>query len=359
MQLQALPLKSSGMQFDLRLKANAIMPVLYGLAFLCVTFLSACDSSQNLRLQGEAQGTTWQVDIAQVDKRIDKQQLQQGLERILQSIDQQMSTWRADSELSQFNQTLSTDWFPISADLYQVLAIAQQVSIATQGAFDVTIAPLMRLWGFGKPDELGHKPSNAAIQAALQQVGYQKLQLQAQPRAIRKQIPTLQVDVAGIAQGYTVDRLAAYLEQQGIQNYLVELGGELRAKGFNSQHKIWRIAIEKPNEMQKQVQQGIALQNAALTTAGDYRDFFEEQGKRYSHTIEPQTGNAVSHSLASVSVLADNAVTADAYDTALMAMGDKAQAFAEQQQLAAYFIWRTDQGFRTYATPALQRFLLP
>ena len=335
------------------------MPIIYGLAFLFVLSISACNSSPSLRLQGEAQGTTWQVDIAQSNSAINAAQLQQGLERILQSIDKQMSTWRSDSELSQFNQTLSTAWFPVSADLYQVLAIAQQVSADTNGAFDVTVAPLIRLWGFGKPDELAHKPSTSAIQAVLQQVGYQKLQLQAQPRAIRKQISTLQVDVAGIAQGYTVDRLANYLEQQGIQHYLVELGGELRAKGFNSQHKIWRIAIEKPTDMFKQVQQGIALYNAALTTSGDYRDFFEAQGKRYSHTIEPQTGNAVSHSLASVSVVADNAVTADAYDTALMAMGDKAQVFAEQRQLAAYFIWRTDQGFRTYATPALQRFVLP
>ena len=359
MRLQRLHLKNSGMQFGLTLKTNAIMPILYGLACLCVIFLSACDRAHSLRLQGEAQGTTWQVDIAQAGSTLNAQQLQQGLAGILQSIDQQMSTWRADSELSQFNQTQSTDWFPVSPDLYQVLAIAQQVSADTQGAFDVTVAPLMRLWGFGKSTELGHKPSAAAVQAVLQQVGYQKLQLQSQPRAIRKQIPNLQVDVAGIAQGYTVDRLADYLEQQGIQNYLVELGGELRAKGLNSQQQVWRIAIEKPNETLKQVQQGIALKEAALTTSGDYRDFFEEQGKHYSHTIEPQTGNAVSHSLASVSVVAKNAVTADAYDTALMAMGDKAQQFAEQRQLAVYFIWRTDKGFRTYATPALQSFLLP
>ena len=354
-----IQLKNSRMKFAVGLEQNTRMPILYGLAFLCVLCLSACHESQHLRLQGEAQGTTWQVDITQANQALDKQQLQQGLEGILQGIDQQMSTWRSDSELSQFNQTQSTDWFPVSPDLYQVLAIAQQVSTDTEGAFDVTVAPLMRLWGFAQSDSLAHKPSGAAIQAALQQVGYQKLQLQAQPRAIRKQIPTLQVDVAGIAQGYTVDRLADYLEQQGIQHYLVELGGELRAKGLNSQQKIWRIAIEKPTERLQQAQQGIALQDAALTTSGNYRDFFEAQGKHYSHTIEPQTGHAVSHSLASVSVVAKNAVTADAYDTALMAMGDKAQYFAEQRQLAAYFIWRTDQGFQTYATPVMQRYLLP
>jgi thiamine biosynthesis lipoprotein len=347
------------MRFYPRFKPNPAMPILYGLAFLCLLALNACDTSHHLRLQGEAQGTTWQIDIADADKSVATPQLQQGLEKILQSIDKQMSTWRTDSELSQFNQTQSTDWFPVSSDLYQVLVRAQQVSAETNGAFDVTIAPLMQLWGFGKQTELAKKPSADAIQTTLIQVGYRKLELQAQPMAIRKQIPNLQVDVAGIAQGYTIDCLAAYLEQQGIQNYLVELGGELRAKGLNNQHKLWHIAIEKPSESLKQAQQGVLLNNAALTTAGDYRDFFEQQGKRYSHTIEPHTGNAVSHSLASVSVLANNAVTADAYDTALMAMGNDAQAFAEQHQLAAYFIWRTEQGFRTYATPTFKQALLP
>ncbi len=338
---------------------QACMPILWGLALLggLTLSLSACQSKQSLRLQGQAQGTTWQVDIVDADQALQPQRLQQGLERILQGIDKQMSTWRADSELSRFNQSSSTDWFAISPDLYQVLSLAQRISQATDGAFDVTVAPLIKLWGFNQVQ--AHKPDAAMIQTTLQQIGYKKLELQAKPMAVRKLQASVQVEVAGIAQGFTVDRLAEYLDQQGLQHYLVELGGELRAKGLNRQAKPWRIAIEQPNAQGRAVQQGIVLRNAALTTAGDYRDFFEDQGKRYSHTVDPHSGYAVSHSLASVSVLAEQAALADAYDTALMAMGDKAQAFAEQHNLAAYFIWRTDTGFRSYATPAFSRALTP
>lgn len=345
----------------LSLKKFALMPAwMLALAFLML--LSACGSKEQsaLRLQGESMGTTWHITlIPNANTKQDAKTLRVGVEQILARIDEQMSNWRQDSEISRFNQTQTTDWFSVSLDLVKVIQAAQQVSQFSNGVYDITIGPLVNLWGFGSTQKTELKPAEAEIQAALAKVGYQKLSTQEQPPALRKALPEMYVDLASIAPGYAVDLIGQYFEQQGIIDYMIELGGEVRTLGKSPRGDDWRIGIEKPVDLGNAVQQGMVLVNSGLSTSGDYRDFFIENGKRYSHTIDTMTGYSASHNLASVSVVAENTTLADAYSTMLMAMGElKGRAFADQHQLKAFFIWRTDQGFETYATAGFQPSLL-
>ncbi|HPY39159.1 MAG TPA: FAD:protein FMN transferase [Thiolinea sp.] len=345
----------------LLLQGRSLMPVVI-LAFALMVLLSACGTKErtSIRLQGDSMGTTWHITL--VPKAGSNQkapELQAGIEQILVRIDEQMSNWRKDSEISRFNQTQTTDWFPVSLDLVKVIEAAQQVSQLSKGVYDITVGPLVNLWGFGSTKNPEAKPADADIKLALAKVGYQKLSTQESPPALRKAHPDMYVDLASIAPGYAVDLIGNYFEQQGITDYMVELGGEVRTLGKSPRGDDWRIGIEKPIDLGHAVQQGMLLMNSGLSTSGDYRDFFIENGKRYSHTIDTTTGYTASHNLASVSVVADNTTLADGYSTMLMAMGEvKGKAFADQQQLKAYFIWRTDQGFETYATSGFQPLLL-
>lgn len=331
------------------------------LALSCL-LLTACGSKEqdSIRLQGETMGTTWHITLVpSPTAKYDAKELHAEVEQILERIDEQMSNWRQDSEISRFNQTPSSEWFPVSPDLVKLVQAAQQVSQLSAGVYDITVGPLVNLWGFGSQEKAQTKPTEVEIKAALAKVGYQKLLTQENPPALRKTQSDIYVDLASIAPGYAVDLLAEHFEQQGINNYMVEVGGEVRALGQSPRSDDWRIGIEKPVDLGHAVQQGMKLINAGLSTSGDYRDFFIENGKRYSHTIDTSSGYTVSHSLASVSVVAENATLADAYSTMLMAMGElKGKAFADQHQLKAFFIWRTDQGFETYATAGFQPLLL-
>jgi thiamine biosynthesis lipoprotein len=347
--------------FRILLPRFALMPA-WILALVCWMSLTACGSKESaaVHLQGESMGTTWHITFMPSSRVTqDANTLRLGVEEILVQVDKQMSNWRKDSEISRFNQAQVTEWFPVSLDLVKVVTAAQQVSQFSNGVYDITVGPLVNAWGFGSTKKTEAKPSDAEIQAALAKVGYQKLFIQEQPPALRKALPDMYVDLASIAPGYAVDLIGQYFEQQGIEDYMVELGGEVRTLGQSPRGDDWRIGIEKPVDLGHAVQQGMLLVNAGLSTSGDYRDFFIEKGKRYSHTIDTSTGYTASHSLASVSVVAENTTLADAYSTMLMAMGEiKGRAFADQHQLKAFFIWRTDQGFETYATAGFQPLLL-
>ena len=313
-----------------------------------------------LRLQGETMGTTWHIALVPEPKaQLEAANVQHAVEQILLKIDEQMSNWRQDSEVSRFNQAATTDWFPVSHDLAQVVTAALQVSEFSQGVYDITVGPLVNVWGFGNGKKTDTKPADAELQAALAKVGYQKISVQADPPALKKSQTDMYLDLASIAPGYAVDLIAAYFDSQGIKNYMVEIGGEVRTLGKSARGDDWRIGIEKPVDLGHAVQQGMYLMNEGLSTSGDYRDFFMENGKRYSHTIDPKTGLTVSHNLASVSVVAENTTLADAYSTMLMAMGEvQGRTFADQHKLKAFFIWRTDQGFDTYATAGFQPLLI-
>ena len=298
-------------------------------------------------------GTTYSVQLVDSPQTIEPAALQDRVDDLLADINASMSTYDPGSELSRFNASSSTDWYGVSAELANVVAAAQGVAEASGGAFDITVGPLVNLWGFGPGDSSGVPPSPEQVSAAKLRTGYGKLEVRLSPPALRKSEPDLYVDLSAIAKGYGVDRVAALLDAAGIENYLVEIGGELRARGLNFRRKPWRIAVERPDPAGRTVQQVVALGDAAMATSGDYRNFFESGGTRYSHTIDPATGRPVTHDLASVTVVGADAMHADALATALLVMGpDRGLQFAQASGLAALFISRTGTGFETHVTPA-------
>jgi thiamine biosynthesis lipoprotein len=329
---------------------------LIGALLLVVVACQQNRADRYVHLSGETMGTTWSVILPPVDA--DTRAIKQGLEGHLERINALMSTYNPGSEISRFNQQPGTDWFAVSEDTARVVALALEISRLTDGAFDVTVGPLVDLWGFGavRPESL--PPSPEQIAALVAGVGYEKLQLRREPPAIRKKISQLRIDFSAIAKGYAVDVLAHYLDQQQIKQYLVEIGGELKMRGLRSDGSPWRIAIEAPLEEVREVATVFSLTDIALATSGNYRNYYEENGQRYVHTIDPVSGQPIQHQLASVTVLDPVAVRADALATALMVMGEKrGRRFCEEHRVAAYFIIHSKTATTSYSSPAFQALL--
>lgn len=299
-----------------------------------------------LELAGATMGTRYSVKIrpGQVTAL---EALGDRLEAELARINGLMSTWQEDSELSRFNRSRAADWFEVSRDTYRVVAAAIEIGQATGGALDVTVGPLVDLWGFGPGQTAAHPPEKRAIRRTLERCGMGQLAVRADPPALRKSNPELEVDLSSIAKGFAVDRLGEILAAEGIDHYLVEIGGEIRASGAKSDETPWRVAVEKPAAEQRTVQQVIEIHNQGLATSGNYRNFFVADGQRYSHLINPRTGYPVPDEVASVSVLAASTMQADALATAFMIMGaDATVAYADSESLAVLVIERTEAGFR-------------
>ncbi len=310
--------------------------------------LVACSQhadDQTIRLAGKTMGTSWHVTIARqkTDKPIKAAQLKSQLENELAALNQLFSTYIQGSEVSRFNASHETHPYEVSSDIAKVVQAAQRVSQQTSGAFDITVAPLVDLWGFGKTLNFT-VPDRAQIDRVRKQVGFTHLQVQQQPPRLTKNIPQLQIDLSAIAKGFAVDRLVKWLHTKGIHNYLVEIGGEVKVSGINPLGQRWQIAVEKPLSNTRTVQQILSLDSIAVATSGDYHNFFEQNGIRYSHTIDPRTGRPVRHQLASVTVLHKSCMLADAYATAIMVMGEKkGLEFARQHHLQVLLLVRKEQ----------------
>jgi thiamine biosynthesis lipoprotein len=316
------------------------------LAALALGALAACGrGAPALELRGAAMGTTYSVVVAGAPQGVDAAVVEAGVAAVLTHADRHLSGWNSTSEVVRFNASRSTDWVAVSPTLFNVLAQARDVSEASGGAFDITIAPLARAWGFGAgAADHASLPSAGQRAALLASVGFRKLELRGQPRALRKSVPTLEIDLDGIAPGWAVDRIAERLEALGIRNYLVELGGEVRASGSSSSARPWRIAVETPLTGERRPQALIELRDAGVSTSGDYREFRDVGGRRVSHTIDPRTGEPVAHGLAAVTVVASSAAEADAWATALMVLGrEQGLPLARQLGLAVLFIERGSQ----------------
>lgn len=336
---------------------RAIRRLGFGCLIVLFALLAACARPTTIRFGGEAQGTTYHITVVDAHDRLDAAVLQQSIKQRLTTIDRALSNYRDDSELAAFNRAPPGEWIALGDDLHRVLALSVQISEESDGVFDITAAPLIDLWGFGPTRSQEVLPDAAEIGRVRESVGYRHLELDASVPRARKNRP-LTIDVNGIAQGYTVDALATVLEQHGCSDYLVELGGELRMRGHNPERKPWRIGIQIPGEGVGAVQQAIAGSDIAVTTAGDYRDYFERNGVRYSHTIDPRSGRPIAHRLASVTVVATSAALADGYDTVLEVLGPEAgMAWAQQHGIAAYFIVRTNTGFETMRSDAMRHYL--
>jgi len=326
--------------------------------------LDACtDDPEVLEFAGPTMGTTYHATVVRPSRGAGREQLQGAIDSVLARVDRSLSTYDDASEISRFNRSTSTGWIPVSADLYDVVAASIDASEHTNGAFDITVAPLLGLWGFTHPGTGSSlqppvpAPSPGLVGAVLASTGYRHLAVRATPPALRKAIPTLRIDVDGIAPGYAVDQVAAALDALGIADYIVEIGGEVYAHGRSPQNRPWRVAVEQPLTAERRPYAIVELDDRAISTSGDYRDVRIVGGRRVSHTIDPHTGAPVTHDLASVSILHRSTMLADAYATALMVMGPQAGFdFASQHDLAALFLVRPRGGpLQERSTSAFQR----
>lgn len=302
--------------------------------------------SQTIAFGGPTMGTTYHVRVAMAAESTDVHGLKKEIDGLLAEVDRQMSTYRPDSELSRFNSSPAGNWFPVSTATAEVVAAAQAISEKTDGALDVTVGPLVRLWRFGprgKSDKSSRRPfeppSEQLLAAARDSVSFRNLDVQIAPPALRKEVDTLEVDLSSIAPGYAVDRMAEILRGHGIAHYMVEIGGEVRAAGHRSDGQPWRIAIERPLADRREMLKSIPLLNASISTAGGYRNFFEHGGRRYSHIIDPATAKPVDHALASVTVVAETCLAADGWDTPLLVLGpERGFECAVRNDIAALFV---------------------
>lgn len=310
-------------------------------------------------ISGPVFGTRYAVNLVLEEDKERLSELSDGITEALEDVDKAMSTWREDSELSRFNNLSDqSEWFDVSEPLYEVLSTSLAISKLSDGAFDITLGPVINLWGFGpdgKPEEV---PDPEQLESMLGSVGYETIELRQDPPALRAKAQQY-LDLSAIAKGYGVDAVARYLEEEGLTAFLVEIGGEVRASGRKPGDEPWRLAIEDPGAEQRQVNRVLILEDKSVATSGDYRNYYEVDGKRYSHTIDGETGRPIEHNLASVSVVADTAMMADGLATAFNVMGyDKARALATRENLAAYFIVRGENGFETHHTPAFSSYII-
>lgn len=322
--------------------------------FLCL--LSGCasfDTSRVDTLSGEAMGTTWTVKFVGSKKSTSANDLQSGIQQQLDTVDTQMSTWKPESNLSRFNNAAAGSWQTLPPELFGVLEKSLKLARDTDGAYDPTVGPLVNLWGFGAGPKTRTTPDAESLTAARVRVDWQQIQLDSTTLRA-KQPGNVSVDLSSIAPGFAVDQIARYLEKNGIRNFLIEHGGELRARGHRPGGKGWRVGIEQP-DTDADMAMVIILNNRASGSSGDYRKFYELDGKRYSHHIDPRTGAPVTHELASVTVIADDCLQADSTAAALSILGpDAGFAYAEKNHIAALFLVRSNTGFTQIMTPAFQ-----
>ena len=335
-------------------------------AVLCLAAQAACLTAilcgcsardRQLELRGVALGTTYTVKVI-VPRQGDtpRGDWRTAVDEALDDVDAKMSTYRDDSEISRFNASTDTTPFQVSEDTVDVLLEARQVWEATGGAFDVTVAPLVNAWGFGPDGTVAALPSDTELAELRQRVGFQYIEIDSAGSTIRKIRPDVSCDLAAIAKGYAVDRVALGVERAGYTRYMVEVGGEVRTHGFNVRGTPWQVAIEKPLTDTRAIEVVVPLASLAMATSGDYRNYYEKDGIRYSHTIDPRTGRPIAHKLASASVIHTECAMADAYATALMVLGPNAgYDLAVGRYLAALFIVREDDGtFAEKQTPAFE-----
>lgn len=308
-------------------------------------WVSSCQQSPTFTtLEGEAQGTTFKIVYESTED------FSHSIDSLFRVIDHSMSLWDSTSIL----RAVNTNQPSIKVDYHfeKVFEKSQSISQITNGAFDITVGPLVKAWGFSYKKGMPF-PSQTTLDSLRRLIGYQSVQLK--NAIVQKQNPNTEIDFNAIAQGYTVDVMAGFLEAKGIQNYLVEIGGEVRALGHNQHGKIWQVGIDKPisnSDNQRQLQAVVALNGQALATSGSYRKFVVREGQKFSHAIDPKTGIPITHNLLSVSVIADDCMTADAFATAFLVMGlEAAKKIAPNQNLEFYGIYTTTDGtFQTYHT---------
>lgn len=343
------------MRFKINLLFVALMSLLMG-----------CDDTSSkahdaMVLEGKTMGTVWRVSLAGVEAGR-RAALQQRIQQRLDADDAELSTWKPTSVLSRFNQSRATTPQPVSENMADIVTIALRIGKKTSGAMDITVGPLVNLWGFGPDKQPSHIPDDSQIAAAKALTGLQHLRViqGGEGQWLQKDLPGLYVDLSTVGEGFATDHLARLMEQEGINNYLVSVGGAVLSRGMNAQNQPWRVAIQKPTDRENAVQARVDLQGHGISTSGSYRNYYELDGKRLSHIIDPATGRPIEHKLVSATVIATTALEADGWDTGLMVLGtEKAKALAIKEKLAVYLITREGDRFVSWMSPQFSAFIIP
>lgn len=318
--------------------------------------LTACQP-QAVEFSGPTMGSEYRLDYVPEANAPPADEIKRAVEAVLAEVDSAVSTYREDSAVARFNALPAGSCMTMPPAALAMAAHAQGIWQASEGAFDITLLPALRAWGFGPENAAGNAPSALPTDAALAElrtrIGQQHLRIEND--RLCKDAP-IQIEFNSIAAGYAIDRIADLLEARGIHRYLINVTGEMRGQGTRADGKVWQIGIEAPLDDARIAQRILPLDGKAISTSGDYRIFREENGQRYSHLIDPRSLAPVRHRLASVSVVSDRAMTADGLSTLLMVLGpDAGFAYAQSHGLAAFFITRQDEGFSTRLTPAFAR----
>ncbi|MGB0937009.1 MAG: FAD:protein FMN transferase [Colwellia sp.] len=340
-----------------KIKSVVLVLVIFS---LLACYPSNDDGKQEVLLQGYTMGTTYNVKVVSSIEQVEAMSMQNKIDKALKQVNQEMSTYIPDSEISMFNKNSSGEAVKISKGFAKVLAESIRLGQLSHGKLDITVGPLVNLWGFGPEQRPEKVPSDSVLEKTRHRVGLEHLQLNG--TMLSKSVPDLYIDLSTIAKGYGVDVVAELLEKHGLTNYLVEIGGEMRLNGFKHTGELWAVAIEKPifdpSGEHRAVHQVIIPKNNALATSGDYRNYFEVDGERFSHIIDPDSGKPINHNLVSVTVIAPSSMTADGLSTALMVMGvEQGMEFATKQDIAALFIYKTENGFEESFTVKFKQYL--
>lgn len=317
--------------------------------------LAGCQPAERVEvLSGPTMGSTYTIKYVANKTTPAAESAGVVVQNILDEVDRQMSTYRTDSDLSRFNRLPAGSCEQMPAPVLELIGYADELSQLSEGRFDITIQPLLNVWGFGPASRDRQIPSEEAISEARTRMGHQHLSIES--NQLCKEID-LKLDLNSIAAGYTVDRIAANFEVLGIHSYMIEVTGELIAKGKKPDGSPWRIAIEQPvGDGERVLQRVLEIDGWGVNTSGDYRNYFEEDGVRFSHTLDPKTGAPIAHNLAAVTVIDRSALVADGLGTVLMVLGkDEGMEFVKQHGIAALFVTRENGEFVSHASPDFEQ----
>ncbi len=328
-------------------------------ALLLLTLTAYGCSQSNHRsteqFSGATMGTTYHIKYLPKSNTPKLVELAKLIDDELASVNRQMSTYQDDSELYQFNASSSTDWQAVSKETVEVVRLGLQFNELSNGAFDITVGPLVNLWGFGPDPEPTKMPKEAEVRKLLDSVGSDKLQVRIDPPSLKKSNPSTKVDLSAIAKGHAVDRVAAILRKHSIESYFVEIGGEVRVLGVRLDGQPWQIGIEQPNTRSRELHRIVSMNTGAIATSGNYRNFYNLDGKRLTHFIDPQTGMPIDSNLLSATVIMDDCASADAAATTLMVMGSQAaQTLIAREKWAAMLIVNKDGNLETITSPQFE-----
>lgn len=299
-----------------------------------LVMLTACHRPEEIKFSGRTMGTTWSLLSAQATDS-----MRQLIQSHLDQREAVLSHWQKDSAVTRFNDSRSTDWQPVPPELIQVIELARDIASKTGGALDITLAPLIDLWGFGAAGPAKAIPTEQQIAEAKTRCGWQHLHSRLDPPALKKDIPDLRLNVASVTEGFVIDELISRLQQQGLSDFLLEVGGEVAAIGHAPAGTAWRVGIQTPEATPGDALQTLPLSDLCIATSGNYRHRIETNGQSYSHLIDPRSGRPITHPLTSVSVIHSSSALADGYATALMILGpEKGRETAEKLGLRVFWI---------------------